>query len=35
MWMTLADSEKNISKEIDAINRKLPRQKLDIRPDVL
>lgn len=35
MWLELEDSEKNISREIDAINRKLPRQKLDIRPDIL
>lgn len=35
MWVLLEDSEKNISKEIDAINEKLPRQKLDISPDVL
>lgn len=34
MWLNLAEAEKNISEKIDAINEKMPRQKLDIRQDV-
>ncbi|MCC4722810.1 NYN domain-containing protein [Salinicoccus sp. RF5] len=34
MWVSLAEAEKNISRKIDTINEKMPRQKLDIRDDV-
>ncbi|MBY8910993.1 NYN domain-containing protein, partial [Salinicoccus roseus] len=34
MWVNLAEAEKNISRKIDTINEKMPRQKLDIRDDV-
>ncbi|WP_411842947.1 NYN domain-containing protein [Salinicoccus sp. HZC-1] len=34
MWMVLSEAEKNISKRVDAINEKMPRQKIDIGEDV-
>lgn len=34
MWLNLKDAEKNISRKVDAINEKLPRQRLEISSEV-
>lgn len=34
MWMNLRDAEKNISRKVEAINQKLPRQKINISSDL-
>ncbi len=34
MWIALSEAEKNISRKVDAINEKMPRQKIDIGKDV-
>lgn len=34
MWVNLTEAEKNISRKIDSINEKTPRQKLNIGEDV-
>lgn len=34
MWISLSEAEKNISRKVDAINEKMPKQKIDIGKDV-
>lgn len=34
MWASLSEAEKNISRRVNAINEKMPKQKIDIGKDV-